>query len=280
MNQHSEIAWEEETLIMHFYGELDAKTAQALDKALVQSPKLSKQYQTLVQFLSDGIEQSVPEASKNFEQNIMAALMREADQKETQSTSGARISDTRQSSWWRRSQPLNLLAGSAVMATLLIGVFFVGRWSSQVEPQQQIASNNQGQSSVASNLKGQQSEFGQRVLFTRVHQHIESSERLFTLVANGNGELPQMIAERKKIIDELLALNRIYRRISQQQGDTKLAYLLEGMETMLLELNNLQPSNTSGEQSAGFENVKRRLENTDLLFKMRVTNKKVEQKII
>ena len=279
MNQSSDIVWEEETLIMHFYGELDVETSEALEKALAQSPKLAEQYQSLVAFLSEGIKQSVPEASDNFEQNIMAALFREAELKENQVASQEQADKSRHSSWWRNLQPLNILASGAVMATLLVGVFFMGRWSSQVEPQHQIADNAQKQS-TSSALASQQTEYGQRVLFTRVHQHIESSERLFTLVANGNGELPQMIAERKKIIDELLALNRIYRRISQEQGDTKLANLLEGMETMLLELNNLQRSETTAEQAADFESVKQRLENTDLLFKMRVTNKKVEQKII
>ena len=174
---------------------------------------------------------------------------------------------------------------------MVISTFFVGRWSSQVEQNNQIAestpnsvsSPNTSSIPMANNSPNDRTDVAQfspreseRVFFSNVSQHLEIGGRVLQMVSNGNGDLAEKVAERKQTIDELVALNRLYRRLAEQSGDIQLVGLLQQMERMFIELNHTDTTT----KATDFENIRERLEQSDLLYQLKITDKKIEQKLI
>jgi hypothetical protein len=111
-------------------------------------------------------------------------------------------------------------------------------------------------------------------LLTNVSSHIETSQRLLTLVSNGKDDPTGGIELRRQMLDELISFNRLYRRMAEQSNDTMLASVLQQTESVLLEINHTK--SVIGE----WEKVRVRLQGTDLLYKLKVTDKKINRELI
>ncbi|TQV89358.1 hypothetical protein [Aliikangiella coralliicola] len=293
--------WNKEDLILFYYGELEQEQQQSLGNALTESVQLQREYAELCDFLDNSVNLEVTEPDSDLNHNIMESIYDIADQQKKRAENQTKQSERDNSeanhkadhqstlmsgfaSWlkqikWVSSTGWTNSAG-AVMATLLlvVSVFYLGRMSvSGPDISEQVAQNSENtQAEQTSKKIAFDQQASRRVMLTNVSAHLEMSDRLFTLVSNGNGDLPEQIEERQQVIEELVALNRLYRRIAEKSGDNQLASVLQQMESILLELNHIEKSATSSD----WQNIRDRVDNADLLFKLRVTNKKLNKEII
>jgi len=264
-------------LILFYYGELDHSQNKSIRQALADSASLQLEYAELCDFLDNKTTLEVPPPSDNFNQQIMTSIYQQVNVQpygniKTQSKLSQLIE------WLTGNQWHRLATASMAVMLVTVGVFFLGRWSSLPEQSLVIADNSSETIDSQASFSAEQS---QRVLFSNVSSHLEMSGRLLTMVSNGNGELAEQIESRKNIIEELVALNRLYRRVAQQSGDKQLAGVLQQMESILIELNHIEsdPEKNDG-QPAEFNTLRDRLEESDLIYQMKVTNKKLDKKFI
>jgi hypothetical protein len=154
----------------------------------------------------------------------------------------------------------------------VVGIFYLGRWSAT--PLEAPIVDLGAASKIERSFRPSD-DASRRVLLTNVSSHIETSQRLLTLVSNGGGELSAELEPRRQMIEELISFNRLYRRIAVRSGDTMLANVLQQMESVLLEI-----SHTKSSDDAQWNKVRERLDGTDLLFKLKVTDKRINHELI
>jgi len=270
-----ESAFDDETLLFYFYGDLSSEDRLKVEKALKGSQELNSHYQMLTSFLDEKVDYEIPSPGDSFEQNIMAAIHRESEQVEKEKSRAIQSNneETTYLNFWRRLTPV--FAGSLTLA-LVVSVFLFGRWSVGPEEVKLVAETNRPNNEGAYFSEASTA----RLLNTRLVEHLEAGDRLFTLVSNGNGDLQEQIKARQQMIEELVVFNRIYRRLADQKGDKQLAELLSQMERVLIELENGAFDSSGSGDYQTMNSIKQRVENSDLLFKLKVTNKKYQKNII
>ena len=105
-----------------------------------------------------------------------------------------------------------------------------------------------------------------RVLLVVVSDHLGSSERMLTEVANADAKRGIDLGDEQKRAEELVAFNRIYRQTALQHGDDRLATLLADLEPVLLEIAHSDGKLSPDEAAA----LQKRIDSKGLLFKVRV----------
>jgi hypothetical protein len=105
-----------------------------------------------------------------------------------------------------------------------------------------------------------------RVLLVVVTDHLDSSERMLTEVANADAKHGIDLGDEQKRAEELVASNRIYRQTALQHGDDRLATLLADIEPVLLEIAHSDGKLSPDEAAA----LQKRIDSKGLLFKVRV----------
>ncbi len=156
----------------------------------------------------------------------------------------------RRSFWWA-------VPKWAMAAALVIGAFLIGR--SMQRP-------------VMSPLASQ----ANRTLLVAVGDHLDRSQMVLAEIVNagdpGKGQLD--ISYEQKIAEDLVDNNRLYRTSADSAGDRATASLLDDLERVLIEITHT-PSSVSGQQ---FEELKRRIEDQGLMFKVRVFQNRIQEK--
>jgi hypothetical protein len=233
--------------------------------------------------LGDGLELEVPEPSADLTQKIMlainaarskqqpAAIVRSASSEQPRSAMTER-SGQKISRWMAGSLGNSLRPAFMFLLFAVVGIFYLGRWSATplVPPIVDLGAPSKIEQSYRPS-----NDASRRVLLTNVSSHIEKSQRLLTLVSNGGDELSAELEYRREMIEELISFNRLYRRIAVRSGDTMLANVLQQMESVLLEI-----SHTKSSDDAQWNKVRERLDGTDLLFKLKVTDKRINHDLI
>jgi hypothetical protein len=105
----------------------------------------------------------------------------------------------------------------------------------------------------------------ERVLLVVLSDHLATSERMLTEVANADPKAPLPLERRA---EELVTANRIYRQAADSSGDARVAALLADLEPILLEIARA----SSADQVT---HLQKRIESKGLLFKVRVLNAQV-----
>ena len=105
-----------------------------------------------------------------------------------------------------------------------------------------------------------------RVLLVVVTDHLDSSERMLTEVANADAKHGIDLGDEQRRAGELVAFNRIYRQTALQHGDDRVATLLADLEPVLLEIAH-SDGKLSPDQAAALQ---KRIDSKGLLFKVRV----------
>ncbi|TQV71559.1 hypothetical protein FLL45_20635 [Aliikangiella marina] len=273
--------WSDEDLILYFYQELDEETRNRLGISLQTSDKLRQRYENLTHHLDGQLTINIPPPSDRLKQNIMAGIYRESLQSEkVRQDKLLEANSPREKliSWKRYFPSVKLIGASALSLTLVVGIFYFGRWSATIQPTRPVADNHQEPpSQLAASFTDATAT---RVLMSRLNDHLETSNRVLTLVSNGNGDLSAQIDQRKLLIEELIVFNRIYRRLAKNNGDNQLAELLRQMEVLLIELDNISTQQATGESLNALNQIKERMEQGDLLFKLKITKKKFKNDFI
>jgi hypothetical protein len=232
---------QDEDLILYYYGE--AGDAEEIRDLLAGSPELSARYDALCRTLDAvGDAVRVPERPESYGAEVWKRLE-------------PRLSERtplpfppRWSAQW----------GWLAAAVLLLAVgFLAGR----------LLPRPGGEEALTADAR-------ERILTRTMAAHLERSERLLTELANAETGGSVDISAERRWAQDLLTANRLYRQITRRGGRPMLSSLLDDLEPFLLELAH-SPSEIPEEDLA---DLRARLEEQALLFKMRVVSQRLERK--
>ena len=113
-----------------------------------------------------------------------------------------------------------------------------------------------------------------RIFLVMVGDHLERSEMVLLEVANAGGEGPVDVSSAQESAASLVAANRLFRMNARQAGEPGVASVLDELERVLVELAHGPSQLGSGER----EQLRRRLEAGDILFKVRVLESRVRSR--
>jgi hypothetical protein len=113
----------------------------------------------------------------------------------------------------------------------------------------------------------------ERILTRTVAVHLESSERLLTELANSETDGAVDLSAERRWAQDLLTANRLYRQSARNGGRSRIAALLDELEPLLLEIAH-GPSEIPADE---IEDLRARIEDQSILFKMRVASQRLER---
>ncbi len=230
----------EQDLILLYYGEHDDPE---LARAVAESPRWSARFNALGEALAAADQYTAPERPKDYGDRVWRQIAPRL-QVASRPSAGSRS---------RLSRLINAPLGMAVSLLLVAGLaFWVGN---------RIGGSGQSPPSLIATEPG-------RLLQVRVSRHLNDADRLLTRLSNdvADGESETDLAA------DMLLTNRLYRRAAEAAGHRRLAGLLGELETLLLEL-----ANEGWSSGATAANSARALDSESLLFKVRVTQRKLER---
>ena len=155
-------------------------------------------------------------------------------------------------------------AAAGAIAALVLAAFIAGRLSKPVAPGTPVAVD--------------QSKVGERILVMAVGEHLGRSEMVLVELANSGpqsaGQKEVNISQEQRRAEDLLEENRLYRQTALQQGDSALAGVLDELERVLLDVAHSPQQLTP----AQLEGLRQRIETRNILFKVRVVGKELQQR--
>jgi hypothetical protein len=237
--------WHEEDLILYFYGEHPRR--EEIERALAADADLRERLEALRRDL-ERVEDPARDPGPDFENRVWGGIRPRLESRSHDGRSGWR--------WlagWLPGDSFSWrpLAGVATLLLVAIVSYLVGQRNSLVpQPSIDALAVEASSSSAARD----------RVLFASVSRHLESSGLLLTDLAKApaSGE----IGGEAEWARALLASNRLYRQAAERAGQRRIVALLDELEPVLLELSH-RPA------AGGVADLQDRIENRDLLFKVR-----------
>lgn len=242
----------DEDLVLMHYKELDPSAAAEVEAALARDPVLAARYHALGRTLAAAGDADFPEPD--------AAL-------------GARV--------WARVEPkLGAQHGAdrfavgrgpwiALAASLALAAVGIASWQG-LRP---AATAGAGGEVVPMAGAAFSAEGRERLLLTRVAHHLDGSQRLFSTVSNGRSAQTDLESVRGWA-QRALSANRVYRTAAASAGEKRVVALLDAMEPLLIEIANA-PDGFAPEELAFLQ---QRIDEADLLFRLRVAQKRIEQR--
>jgi hypothetical protein len=223
----------EDQLVLFYYGE--SAEAEAIENHLSGCESCRTELRSLQLVLNTVDSVSVPERPTDYGQAIWKRLEPRLEVRHRRSI---RL-------WW---------IWAPALAALLVGAFLAGSlWQRAGGP------------GIATNQSNQQ--IRERILLVAVGDHLERSQMVLAELDNapdGKGKLD--ISGERRMAEELLDDNRLYRQTARTTGNNSMASVLDDLERVLLEIAH-SPSEISAEQ---LNDLREQIESRGLLFKVRV----------
>ncbi|MGB7621231.1 MAG: hypothetical protein WBN92_02675 [Terriglobia bacterium] len=160
--------------------------------------------------------------------------------------------------WMTLFQPRRL-AALTTLAALIVVAFLAGRYWPRPEVNPPLVISARAQD---------------RILLLAVGEHLDRSQRVLLELVNTAPDGPVNIFAEQQRAEELVAANRIYRQAATRAGEAGIANVLDDLERVLLEIAR-GPSELS---AADLEEIRQRIENQGILFKVRVTDSTVHER--
>jgi hypothetical protein len=243
----------DEDMILHYYGE--SEDPEEIRELLASSPELSARYESLCRTLDTVAEAAgVPERPESYGAEVWEKLQPRLQSRLLQPPPPSRLLPFR--GVGERRAPAGWLGWLSAAVLLLAVGFLAGRLWPRPEPAALSA------------------EARERILTRTMATHLERSERLLAEVANAETDGSVDLSAERQWAQDLLAANRLYRQITQRGGRPMLSSLLDDLEPFLLELAH-SPSEMPAEDLA---DLRARIEEQALLFKMRIVSQRLERK--
>lgn len=230
----------EQELVLHHYH--DDESPAAVAEHLGSCDVCRAEYNSIRRVLTLVDELPVPERSSAYPEQVWSRLRWKLGSDRTRRRN------------WRTA-----LAAAAVLAV----AFFAGALWHARNAAPPVAG---GSSTAGLQAKASAPANPDRVLLVVVTDHLGTSERMLTEVANADTKNGLDLGDEQKRAEELVASNRIYRQAALQHGDDRLATLLADLEPILLEIAHSDGKLTSDEAEA----LQKRIDSKGLLFKVRV----------
>jgi hypothetical protein len=241
----------EDQLILYYYGE--SEHAERDRRHLDACESCRAELEALEQTLADVVLEPVPERPADYGRRVWQRLESELEPK-------------RRWSWLELFKPRQL-AWAAAAATLLAAVFFAGRLSTRWGEGPEPLSTAQVREAV---------------LLVALGEHLESSQILLMELANRpEGSIDQAsepriidISYERRLAEDLVGQNRLYRQTANRAGEAALASVLEELERMLIDIAYSPDTLDSIE----FEDLRQRIEAQGVLFKVKVLSTNVKER--
>lgn len=250
----------EDELILHYYGE--SADPAAIARALAADAALQRRYAELERDLA-AAALAEPEPPADLAARVWQELR-------------PRLAARR--GWRERLFPALsgaagwgpgwTLAGATLALVAALGLgYLAGRREAPAPAPESVATGLSDPSAIGLSAGARE-----RLLLASVESHLAGTERLLTRVTNAAPTDATALAEESAWAEALVASNRLYRRAAERSGQRRIVALLDELEPLLLELahsTDAAPDDLAAAQ--------RRIENTDLLFKLRVTGERLQR---
>lgn len=233
----------EEQLVAYYYGEADDPAA--IEKLLREDSAARQLYEELSAVLAEVDPSEPPERSEDYPQRVWQKVQ-------------WRIQPQLRFRWWE-FVTLRQAVPAAVLAAVLIGAFFVGRYSLAPEPVREAANSEQAR---------------RQILLVAVGDHLERSQMVLIELLNAPSDGPLDVSNERREADDLLTDTRLYRATAERSGNAQIAELLDELERVLVELRH-GPEQMTPEDVA---RLRATLEQQGTLFKIRVVNAGIQQR--
>jgi hypothetical protein len=238
-------------MILHYYGE--SADPRAFERALAADPELRRRYDQLCRALASIPDLEVPEPSPDLAARVWRRMRPDLPPHRSLLRRLGRLR------FDFSLRPAFALAAAASLA-LALG-FLLGR-GGRLEPSPAEEAAFPGLSTAAR----------ERLLLASVSDHFGGSERLLANISNASDTDPATLEEQRRWAASLAASNRLYRSAAERSGQRRIVALLDELEPLLLEI-----ANSSAESAADLSAAQERIEEKDLLFKLRVSGERLER---
>jgi len=244
MKQHVHLS--EEELVLAHYGELREAT---LSEAR-ECPDCQKQLSELGGFLATVAPATAPERGEEYGTQLWNAIRARLPKKEQ-----------RRGNWFPSAQAW---AMGTALGAVIVAAFLLGRYYSR-QPQ--------GRATTAA-VSNQMPTVKERVLLVAVGEHLERSQMVLLELMNAPDEKTVDISSEQRRAEDLVNANRLYRQVAEQNGDARIADVLDDLERVLLEVAH-SPSEIT---DADLAQLRKQIESKGLLFKVKVLQSNVKHR--
>ncbi len=238
----------EEDLVLHYYGEMDAAAEARAAAHLAECGMCHGSYTRLQRVLAAVEAAPGPELAEGFERTVWARLQPQLGQQR-----GGWLS-------WLVFSPARL-AWMAAIVVLVGAAFFAGRVSRHDTPAPAT------QTATASQVR-------ERVLLVDLGEHLDRSQTMLIELVSAGGDGEINISTERARAEQLVSDNRLYRQSATANGNAALASVLDELERVLVEVA-AGPDELS---AADLDQVRQRIESKGLLFKVRVVSSEVRER--
>lgn len=234
----------EDDLVLHYYGELDAAAASHAEQHLRTCADCRGSFSRLERVMATVDALPEPVLPEGFERTVWARL-----EPALAPPKRGRLS-------WFAFSPAPLALASAIVI-LVAAAFFAGRLTK----------------APAAGTVATAEELRERVLLSDVGEHLDRSLMMLVDLVSADPAEIDMRTERERA-EELVSANRLYRQAAAASGEARIKELLDELERLLVELA-VSPDQLSSDE---MERVKERLDVNGLLFKVRVLSSTVRER--
>jgi len=231
----------EEQIVLHYYG--DAEGEDQIQRHLAECSECRGEFDRVKELLESIEPIEVPEPPAVFEEKTWLNIRERLPEKR----GGLRR--------WFAAPPKWALAGA--MALPLAAAFLAGHYWPRHEVAKKDVPNPQ------------------RVVLVAVGGHLERSQMLLLEVMNADDKGPVDLSAEQQQARDLLDWNHLYRLSAERQGDPQVSRLLDDLGRVLAEIAN-GPSDAS---QGDLQQIRRRIESDDLIFKVRVVGAEVNSRV-
>lgn len=224
----------EEDLILHFYGEMDAPSAARTEDHLAGCGDCRAAYARLQRVMAAVDAVPPVEPADGFERIVWARLEPNLPQRRSRSR-------------WFVFSPAHL-AWAALVVVLVGASFFAGRLFQR------------GGGAVTPE------EVRERILLSEIGDHLDRSQNVLVELASAPTDASLDISAERARAEQIVEANRVYRETAAQSGDAAIAELLDEIERVLLDV----AAGPAQVAASDLSQVQRRIDARDLLFKIRV----------
>ena len=233
----------DETLILHYYGELAAPEEADVTRHLEACQTCRAEYTRLQRVLAVVDTVPVPERAPDYEDQVWASLQRQLP--------------ARRRAWWTFAWSPSRLALAGSLAILLVAAFVAGRFYPAAGP-----------------ASGSGEDSRERILLVAVGDHLEQTQMVLVELVNAEGGDTVDISAARDQAADLVSDNRIYRQTAEGAGDARIADVLDELERVLIEVAR-SPAQMSRED---LQTIVDGIDAQGLLFKVRIVGQEVRER--
>jgi hypothetical protein len=262
MNNDMQTHLNEDELVLHYYGEMNAGDDARAAAHLHGCGGCHASYTKLQRVLAAVEAAPGPEIADGFEQRVWARLQTGVPAARlVRGGVGSELGRQRRG-WisWFAVSPARLAWVGAILV-VIAGAFFAGRISQRGAPAPPA------QTATAAAVR-------EGVLLVDLRDHLDRSQMMLVELVSAGGDGDVDISTERARAEDLVSDNRLYRQTAEATGNMALATVLDELERVLVDLS----ASPDALSAADLERVRQRIESRGLLFKVRVLSSEIRER--